>query len=167
MSLSKPTEKEPIVASHNLPKVDPHAFENDDMLDEVRMDWVDDPNPTRFKSHRALTRYARELQLVTLVMRDYSKQDPKVEQSLLDVTLRYGLKAHSIYNIALHQWLEDNPEAHSVLIVQKLVKDYEARGTDDLVRYHAKASKHPDERSTITVTTTNSSYSHVSECKVK
>ena len=163
MSLSRPTEKEPIVASHNLPEVDPHAFENDDMLDEVRMDWVDDPNPTRFKSHRALTRYARELQLVTLVMRDYSKQDPKVEQSLLDVTLRYGLKAHSIYNIALRQWLEDNPEAHSVLIVQKLVKDYEARGTDDLVRYHAKASKHPNERSTITVTTTNSSYSHVSD----
>jgi len=51
--------------------------------------------------------------------------------------------------------------------VQKLVKEYAAKGTDDLMRYHARASKEPDNRSLATVSTTTSSVSNVSAKSLK
>ena len=129
----------------------------DDLLEDIRLPWVDDPNPTHFTSHRALIRYARELKMITQVMKEYSKLDPKADQGLLDDTLQYGLKAHSIYSTALHQWLENNQKAHSVPVVTRLVKEYEAKGVDDLKRYHVRASKAPDERSSATMSTAGSS----------
>ena len=81
-----------------------------------------------------LTRYARELKMITLVMKEYSKLDTKADQGLLDDTLQYGLKAHSTYSAALHQWLEDNNEAHCALVVKRLVKECEAKGCEDLKR---------------------------------
>ena len=66
-------------------------------------------------------------------------------------SLQYELKAHSIYITALYQWLENNQEAYSVPVVSRLVKEYEAKGVDDLKRYHVRASKAPDERSTATM----------------
>ena len=62
----------------------------DDLLEDIRLPWVDDPNPTHFTSHRALIRYARELKMITQVMKEYSKLDPKADQGLLDDTLQYG-----------------------------------------------------------------------------
>ena len=98
--------------------------------------WVDDPDPTYFKSHRALKRYARELKMITDVMREYSGRQEDNNQLLLDKTLEYGLRAHGIYNNALHQWLEDNPEAHSRPLVQNLVKEYRKKESEDLKRYY-------------------------------
>ena len=147
------------------------SVDKDDLLEDIRLSWVDDPNPTYFTSHRALTRYARELKMITQVMKEYSKLDPKADQGLLDDTLQYGLKAHSTYSAALHQWLEDNHEAHSAPVVKRLVKEYEAKGCEDLKRYHVRASKVPDERSLATVSTTSrgtcSSTSGVSEKSLK
>ena len=67
----------------------------DDILADIRLSWVDDPNPIHFRNHRALTRYARELKMLTLVMKDYSRLSYKVDQNLLDRTLKYGLNAHT------------------------------------------------------------------------
>ena len=97
--------------------------DRNDVLEDVRLLWVDDPDPTYFKSHRALKRYARELKMITDVMREYSRRQEENNQLLLDKTLEYGLRAHGIYNNAIHQWLEDNPEAHSRPLVQNLVKE--------------------------------------------
>ena len=127
------------------------------MLEDIRLSSVNDPNPTHFTSHRALLRYARELKMITQVIKEYSKLDPRADQGLLDDTLQYGFKAHSIYSTALHQWLENNQEAHSVPVVSRLVKEYEAKGVDDLKRYHVRASKAPYERSSAIMSTASSS----------
>ena len=123
----------------------------DDILADIRLSLVDDPNPIHFRSHRALTRYARELKMLTQVMKDYSQLSYKVDKNLLDQTLKYGLNAHTIFHNALNQWLEDNAEAHSAPIVCKLVKEYEERGSEDLMRYYSRASKTLEERSVATV----------------
>ena len=139
----------------------------DDILADIRLSWVDDPNPIYFRNHRALTRYARELKMLTIVMKDYSRLSYKVDQNLLDRTLKYGLNAHTIFNNALHQWLEDNAEAHSAPIVCKLVKEYEERGSEDLVRYHSRASKTLEDRSVAIVSTATSSGSRLSQKSIK
>ena len=72
----------------------------DDLLEDIRLPWVDDPNPTHFTSHRALIRLARELKMITQLMKEYSKLDPRADQGLSDDTLQYGLKAHFIYSTA-------------------------------------------------------------------
>ena len=125
--------------------------DSNDVLEDVRLLWVDDPDPTYFKSHRALKRYARELKMITDVMREYSGRQEDNNQLLLDKTLEYGLRAHGIYNNALHQWLEDNPEAHSRPLVQNLVKEYREKESEDLKRYYDRASRKPECRSKPTV----------------
>ena len=42
-------------------------------------------------------------------------------------------------------------------VVTRLVKEYEAKGVDDLKRYHVRASKAPDERSSAAMSTASSS----------
>ena len=138
-----------------------------DILADIRLSWVDDPNPIHFRNHRALTRYARELKMLTLVMKDYSRLSYKVDHNLVDRTLKYGLNAHTIFNNDPHQCLEDNAEAHSAPIVCKLVKEYEERGREDLVRYHSRASKTLEERSVATVSTATSSGSPLSQESIK
>jgi len=143
---------------------------DDDPLGDIRLPWVDDPDSKYFKSHRALTRYSRELKMLTQVMRDYSRLECKPNKNLLDKTLEYCLKAHSIYCAALHQWLENNADSHSACIVQNLVKDYEVTGDVDVKRYHCRASKEPEDRSIATVSTTvsrSSSASGVSVASLK
>ena len=82
--------------------------DSNDVLEDIRLLWVDDPDPTYFKSHRALKRYAYELKMITDVMREYSRRQEENNQLLLHKTLEYGLRAHGIDDNALHQWLEDN-----------------------------------------------------------
>ena len=136
----------------------------DDLLADVRLAWVDNPKPDSFKSHRALTRYSRELKMITDVMRDYSRCQGSKQQGLLDEILNYGQKAHQLYDNALHQWLEDNPMAHSRPAVLKLVKQHGECGSRDLRRYHDRASKEPDCRSEATVSVySDTTISNVSE----
>ena len=139
----------------------------DDILANIRLSWVDDPNPIHFRNHRASTQYAHELKMLTQVMKDYSQLSYKVNQNLLDQTLKYGLNAYTIFNNALHQWLENNAEAHTAPIVCKLVKEYEERGSKDLVRYHSRPSKTLEERLVATVSTATSLGSHLSQESIK
>ena len=75
--------------------------QDEDSLEENRLLWVDDSNPSKFGNHRSLVCYSRELKTITDVMRKYSRSDDKVDADLLNATLKYGLKAHDIYKQAL------------------------------------------------------------------
>ena len=97
---------------------------DDDPLEEIRLAWVDDPVPIHFMKHRSLIRYARDLKMITDVMRDYSKSHDCVEKAVLDATLEYGKKAHNVYCNGLHQLLHDNPDSLARDKVESLVRDY-------------------------------------------
>ena len=62
--------------------------------------------------------------MITAVMRDYSRLYSKIECSMLDATLEYGLKAHNVYSHALRCWLERNPKSFAWKKVQKLIANY-------------------------------------------
>ena len=123
------------------------SAEDDDSLEDIRLPWVDDPDPSKFVNHRSFLRYSRELKTLTDVMRKYSKSDKVVESDLLDSTLAYSLKAHDVYHNALTQWLIDNRNAYSRSIVQKLFAEY--KGREDLIRYHRRAKFDPELRSEV------------------
>ena len=125
----------------------PMTSAEDDSLVDIRLPWINDPDPSKFVNHRSFLRYSRELKTLTDVMRDYSKCDRVVESDLLDATLAYSLKAHDIYHNALTQWLLDNPNAHSRSIVQKSFAEY--KGKEDLIRYHCRAKFNPELRSEV------------------
>ena len=79
---SKATEG-PKCSSGFSEKNDECDVDSNDVLEDVRLLWVDDPDPTYFKSHRALKRYARELKMIT-VMREYSgRQEDKINSCLI------------------------------------------------------------------------------------
>ena len=128
--------------------------QDEDSLEDIRLPWVDDPNPSKFSNHRSLVRYSHELKTITDVMREYSRSDDKVDADLLNATLKYGLKAHDIYKQALSQWLSDNPTANSHPIVQKLCMEY--KGKTDFIRYYSRAMADPETRSEATACTTAS-----------
>ena len=74
-----------------------------DYFEEVCLDWVNDPTPSRFQSHEAFKRYARELPIISSTMRGYSRSAQQVDESALRALYSYGEKAYSIYTTALHQ----------------------------------------------------------------
>ena len=49
------------------------SAEDDDSLEDIRLPWVDDPDPSKFVNHRSFLRYSRELKTLTDVMREYSQ----------------------------------------------------------------------------------------------
>ena len=103
--------------------------------------------------------------MITDVMREYSGGQEESDQLLLDKTLEYGLRAHGIYNNALHRWLEHNPEAHSRPLVENLVKEYRKKESEDLKRYYDRASRKPECRSKPTVRSSTGSASKSSFCE--
>ena len=135
----------------------------DDPIEDIRLAWVDKPVSSNLKNWRCLVRYARELLMLSGVMKEYSRSNEKVDQKILDQTLEYSLKAHTVYSGALHDWLEENPFSFSRPMVQKLVKDY--RGTEDLNRYHARASRDPEARSYCS--SASQALSHISQSSAK
>ena len=119
---------------------------DDDPLEEIRLAWVDDPVPVHFMKHRSLIRYARDLKMITDVMKDYSKSHDCVEKAVLDATLEYGKKAHDVYCNSLHQWLHDNLDSLARDKVESSVRDYPEKGRQDLERYYLRATKAPENR---------------------
>ena len=95
-----------------------------DPLENIQLSWVDKPKPDQFKNHRSLRRYANDLKLISSTMKSYSRSLVKVDELLLKNTLEYGLKAHSVYTTALHQWLEDNPNSLARDVVENLITNY-------------------------------------------
>ena len=71
--ISKATER-PKYSSGFSEQNDECDVDSNDVLEDVRLLWVDDPDPTYFKSHRALKHYAWELKIITDVMREYSRR---------------------------------------------------------------------------------------------
>ena len=61
---SKATER-PKCSSGFSEQNDECDVDSNDVLEDVRLLWVDDPDSTYFKSHRALKRYAHELKMIT------------------------------------------------------------------------------------------------------
>ena len=70
--------KAPASSSVTLHQTFP-SVDKDDLLEDIRLSWVDDPNPTYFTSRTALTRYASELKMITQAMKEYSKLNLKDE----------------------------------------------------------------------------------------
>ena len=65
--------------------------------------------------------------MITAVMRDYSRSYSKIECSVLEATLEYGLKAPNVYSHALRRWLEKIPKSFAREKVHKLIADYPKR----------------------------------------
>ena len=72
--------------------------------------------------------------MITAVMRDYSRSYSKIECSVLEATLEYGLKAPNVYSHALRRWLEKIPKSFAREKVQKLIADYPKREKKSLQR---------------------------------
>ena len=117
---------------------------DDDPLEEIHLAWVDDPVPIHFIKHRSLIRYARDLKMITDVMRDYSKSHDCVEKAVLDAKLENGKKAHDVYCNSLHQWLHDNPDSLARDKVKSLVRDYPGKERHDLEKYYLRETKDPE-----------------------
>ena len=115
-----------------------------DILEEVRLSWVDDPSSVKFKGHRALQRYENDLKLVSSTLKRYTRSSGKADKTLLDAMLQYGLKAHKVYTDALHQWMENNPDSFARNQVASLIANYPEEEINRLHRYHARALKDPD-----------------------
>ena len=129
------------------------AAADEDVLSDVRLDWVDDPTSVSLLNHRSLSRCALQLKLITSVMKEYSLSQHDVEESVLTDTLNYGLKAHTIYSAALHDWIESNPTSLARHKVQRLIANYPSGEREKLKRYYNRALKDPDDRTSGTVST--------------
>ena len=130
-----------------------------DILEEVRLSWVDDPSSVKFKGHRALQRYENDLKLVSSTLKRYTRSSGKADKTLLDAMLQYGLKAHKVYTDALHQWMENNPDSFARNQVASLIANYPEEEINRLHRYHARALKDPDNRTISTQSTQSTLYS--------
>ena len=67
--------------------------QDEDSLEDIRLPWVDDPNPSKFSNHRSLVRYSRELKTITDVMREYSRADDKVDADFVKRNPRIWIKS--------------------------------------------------------------------------
>ena len=130
-----------------------------DILEEVRLSWVDDPSSVKFKGHRALQRYENDLKLVSSTLKRYTRSSGKADKTLLDAMLQYGLKAHKVYTDALHQCMENNPDSLARNQVASLIANYPEEEINRLHRYHARALKDPDNRTISTQNTQSTLYS--------
>ena len=132
-----------------------------DPLEDIRLSWVDKPKPDQFKNHRSLRRYANDLKLISSTMKGYSRSLEKVDELLLKNTLECGLKAHSVYTTALHQWLEDNPNSLARDVIENLITNYPEEDIIKLKKYYARALKDPENRTAGTISShsrTSTSY---------
>ena len=136
---------------------------DEDPLEEIRLAWVDDPVPIHFIKHKSLIRYARDLKMISDVMRDYSKSHDCVEKAVLDATLEYGKKAHDVYCNSLHQWLHDNPDSLARDKVESLVRVYPEKERHDLERYYLRATNDPENRTKSTLLSSASKLSKASK----
>ena len=85
--------------------------------------------------------------MITTVMRDYSRSCSKIEGSVLDATLEYGLKVHNVYSHALHQWLERNPKSFAREKVQELISNYPEHEKESFIINYKRACRELDDRS--------------------
>ena len=118
----------------------------EDVLNDIRLEWVDRPEHVSLDNHRFLSRCACQLAMITAVLSDYSRSYSRIEGSVLDATLEYGLKAHNVYSHALRRWLETNPKSSAQAKVQNLVTNYPKREKESLQRYCKRAYRELEDR---------------------
>ena len=87
------------------------------------------------------------MEMITTVMRDYSRSSSKIECSVLDAILEYLLKAHKVYNHALCLWLERNSKSIAREKAKKSIGNYPKREKESLQRYYKRACRELDDRS--------------------
>ena len=123
-------------------------------IDEVKKPWVDDPFKDPLSDHRKLLTSSRELEVMTLVMRDYARNDEVNDEQQLTAILNYIKKAHGIYLKATYTFIEKaegkrkNKESVPALPrVQRLLSTYDPSVIKRLQRYYEKAKLSPENRS--------------------
>ena len=123
-------------------------------VDEVKKPRVDDPFKNPLSDHRKLLTSSRELEVMTLVMRDYARNDEVNDEQQLTAILNYIKKAHGIYLEAIYSFIEKaegkrkNKESVPALPrVQKLLSTYDPSVTERLQHYYEKAKLSPENRS--------------------
>ena len=115
-------------------------------LNDMRLEWVDRPENVSLNNHRFLSKCACQLAMMTAVMRDYSRLCSKIEGSLLDAILEYGLKAHNVYSHVLRRWLERNPKSFAREKVQELISNYPKREKESLHWYYKRTCRELEDR---------------------
>ena len=72
---------------------------DEDVLNDIRLELVDRPEYVGLDNHRFLSRCACQMEMITTVIRDYSRSSSKIDCGVLDATLEYGLKAQTFINM--------------------------------------------------------------------
>ena len=141
-------------------------------INKVKKPWVSDPIKNPLSDHRKLLTSSRELEVMTLVMRDYARNDEVNDEQQLTAMLSYIKKAHGIYLEAIYSLIErqkvsvktksrslplldrkaegkrKNKESVPALPrVQKLLSTYDPSITERLQRYYEKTKLSPENRS--------------------
>ena len=90
-------------------------------IEDIRQLWIDDPCPKRFENHRALKRYAVNIDWIIEMMQEFAMIKTPVQLNALNCLLNYGLRAFDIFGQALHQWLENNPNNFARIQIEDLL----------------------------------------------
>ena len=125
-------------------------------VDEIRKPWVSSSDASLFSSYRNLAKYARELKLMKLTLRDYASSDKICNPEVVNAVYDYVAQAYSTYLRALYSWIDNANEKKRKQItvpaanrVQKLPSEYDTDIDDKLKRYRDKAKLSPEERSKV------------------
>ena len=128
----------------------------EEAVDEIRKPWVSSSDASLFSSYRNLAKYARELKLMKLTLRDYASSDEICNPEVVDAVYDYVAQAYSTYLRALYSWIDNANEKKRKQItvpaanrVQKLLSEYDTDIDDKLKRYRDKAKLSPEERSKV------------------
>ena len=93
-------------------------------IEDIRQFWIDDSCPKHFENHRALKRYAVNIDWIIETMQELIMSKMPVQLNALNCLLNYGLRVFDIFGQALHQRLENNPNNFACIQIEVLLKHY-------------------------------------------
>ena len=122
-------------------------------VDEIRASWVDNPAVPPSENHRCLFRYAEELKVMQVNLREYAYSDNANDHEVVKAVFDYIIRAHGVYVSALYSWIEEATKKESdgasiaaLPRVRKLLSAYDPPVKDKLRRYYNFAIMDPVER---------------------
>ena len=122
-------------------------------VDEIRASWVDNPAVPPSENHRCLFRYAEELKVMQVNLREYAYSDNANDHEVVKAVFDYIIRAHGVYVSALYSWIEEATKKESdgasiaaLPRVRKLLSAYDPLVKDKLRRYYNFAIMDPVER---------------------
>ena len=122
-------------------------------VEEIRALWVDSPAAPQLQNHRYLFRYAEELKVMQVNLREYAYSDEVNDHQVVKAIFDYIMKAHGVYVSTLYSWIEeatkkerDGTSIAALPRVRKLLSTYDPLVKDKLKRYHDFAIMDPVER---------------------